>query len=795
LRSTGLHPVKVRPGQKDPFPEWDPRKSAHLDHEATIREFQANPNINIGALFFGKLVDIDIDTNDPALLAALDYFLPKTPYVWGRKSKPGSHRAYSLHDDFDRGVYGSILRFIKSLNVAGRSYSVEVRGGKPENGLFTVMPGSFRSDCGETVEWEEEFDPTVSGTYVSADMLLKQLRLACATALLAAYYGPGVRNDMSLAISGLMWRIRNSTLVATGQDEEPEEGGPFFLTRADAESLFNALTQIADDNAGDSRQRVLNFKNSWEKLDRDANAKVTGGKALAELIGAEGPQVVKAVYRLLSDNEGIEQLEALAEQFTMWYGQGVVIDTQMVDRGLPIPWMTKDQASNSLAGKKIKFGEKAIPLSAILFGTALIPRVYGLTFDPSDAARIVDTEQGPMVNQWRGFTTEPCSQMVTDEEVAPFLSYIQDVVADGDPKAANWVLAWCADMLQQPAAKPGTALVLVGVQGAGKTFLGEGILGPIVGKAHYVQMNSIATLTNKFNQLAANKVFVQCDEAIHSYQRDVAAQLKSLITDTTLTVEPKGINSFKLPNHMHVLFTSNEESTAIFIDPSPHERRFTVLKVSNRYAKDVDYWENFRAWTALSVPKIMRWLLDYKYDRKLILRPFDSQAKRNIQRIGVDPEISWIVSRIAAGFPLSERSHEHWWYAYHSNHINDTHRKRDTLLRDKWPDLVLQAALENDFRSFVRAHGKTVYSGNIMSNIRRALPEGSITSSHQMTVEYNDPRHGQLTKSRVRMYTFPTADAILAHLRTTLGPMVDQMLDEIETDEGEAPAVQEVEEF
>jgi len=337
--------------------------------------------------------------------------------------------------------------------------------------------------------------------------------------------------------------------------------------------------------------------------------------------------------------------------------------------------------------------------------------------------------------------------------------------------------------------------VLVGVQGAGKTFLGEGILGPIVGKAHYVQMNSIATLTNKFNQLAANKVFVQCDEAIHSYQRDVAAQLKSLITDTTLTVEPKGINSFKLPNHMHVLFTSNEESTAIFIDPSPHERRFTVLKVSNRYAKDVDYWENFRAWTALSVPKIMRWLLDYKYDRKLILRPFDSQAKRNIQRIGVDPEISWIVSRIAAGFPLSERSHEHWWYAYHSNHINDTHRKRDTLLRDKWPDLVLQAALENDFRSFVRAHGKTVYSGNIMSNIRRALPEGSITSSHQMTVEYNDPRHGQLTKSRVRMYTFPTADAILAHLRTTLGPMVDQMLDEIETDEGEAPAVQEVEEF
>jgi hypothetical protein len=86
-----------------------------------------------------------------------------------------------------------------------------------------------------------------------------------------------------------------------------------------------------------------------------------------------------------------------------------------------------------------------------------------------------------MVNQWKGWAVEPCPQRVMDEEVEPFTDYVRSIVCSGNDDHYEWVMAWLADIFQHPGEKPGTALVLVGVQGAGKTFLGEHVLGKIIG--------------------------------------------------------------------------------------------------------------------------------------------------------------------------------------------------------------------------------------------------------------------------------------------------------------------------
>lgn len=788
LRSTGLIPVKVRPGQKDPFPEWDPRRVANDDHSLTLKAMENDRKLNVGALFYGKYVDLDIDVSENVrgnLQAALDFFLPKTPYEWGRPKKPRSHRVYALHSDFDRAPYSSLLRFMKSLKIGESSYSVEVRGGRPENGLFTVLPGSYRADDDEYVEWHGDVDPTVGGAYVATHVLLKSVRLAIASAVISEYYGSGVRNDMSLALAGLLWRIRASSMAAAGLDLESDAAeDAFLLTEDDALALFSAITHIADDNKADHHARRLNFKNTWEKLDKDPAAKVTGGNILAELCGTEGEKIIKAMYRLLSDNDGIEQMEALADQFVVWYGQGVLIDMEMVERGRQVSWMNREQATNSLGGRKISLGDKKIPIVNLLFGSTFIKRVQGFTFDPGTLDRMVETDEGTMVNQWRGFETVPCPQMVTDDEVRPFLNYINEVVADKVPQRAEWVLDWVADLLQNPHKKPGTALVLVGPQGAGKTFLGEKVIAAIIGKSHSVQMNSIESLTSKFNVIADNRVFVQCDEAVHSYQKDVAARLKSIITDDTMTVEPKMVNAYKKPNHMHFLFTSNEESTAIFIDPTPYERRFTVLKVAAHRATDVGYWSTLRTWTAANLPKIMRWLLDRKVDRNNVIRPLDTAAKRTIQRVGVDPEIAWIINRVALGFPIAEQHHQHWWQAFNEQEITDQDKKNNVLRRDVWPDQITIPTLEDDFRSFVRVHGRTVYSGSLITNIRRALPEDSMKQGSQPTVTYMDPKSGQQTKTRIRLFGFPSIEDILDNLRAKYGPMVDEMIETAIKDAG-----------
>jgi hypothetical protein len=794
LKATGLIPVKVRPGQKDPFPEWDPRTAANADHSLTFAELEREKDLNLGALFAGRYIDIDVDSNSPHLGPALDYFLPRTPYVWGRASKRRSHRVYALHEDFDRALYGPTFRYVKAL-AAGvideHSYSVEMRGGKPENGLFSVLPGS-KHPSGERVEWDHEIDPTVGGAFVELAVLVRSVRLAVVSSIIAAHWIEGTRNDLSLALAGTLWRIRASTRAAYGLEpnEDPDDG-VFVLTEEDAVGIFNCVMKLAGDDEEDRRSRILNLKNTWRKLDGEVSAKVTGGKVLAELIGDPvGSNVVRALYRLLSDNDAAEQIEKLAEQFAMWYGPGVVIDLDMVIKGRGTPWMTNMQARASMGGKNIVIGSKKVRVVDMLFNTSIIRRVYGLTFEPSSPDLLVHTPDGLMVNQWKGWAVEPATQTVLDEQIEPFLSYVREVVCSGVQRQYEWVIAWLADMFQCPGNKPGTSLVLVGVQGAGKTFLGEHVIGKIVGPSHYAQLKDITKLTDKFNTIIDNKIFVQCDEAIHSYQRDVASRLKSIISDGSVTIEPKGINAYQKPNHMRLLFTSNEETTAIFIDPSPYERRFTVLKVSPHRAQDLDYWSMMHLWTPTALPKIMRWLLDYKYDRQLVARPVETAAKRDIQRVGVDAEVSWVISRMASGFPIGERIHNHWYEAYNQDHLSENDKKNNVRRRDVWPDRIVSSVLEQDFKNYIRDHGRPVYSGSVMTNIRRVLPEGALEPKGQPTVRTIDPRTGQATQGRIRQFSWPTVEEIMVHLRYRYGGMVDDIYDEMKAlPETDAPSV------
>ena len=789
LKSTNLIPVLVRPGGKEPFPEWDPRRAAQDDHSLTLRKIEQDTENNLGALMHGKYVDIDIDCTSVYLKAALDYFLPRTAYVFGRKSKPNSHRIYALHEDFDRGPYGGILRYIKGL-IAGvvddESYSIEIRGGKPENGLFTVLPGSYRADCDEWIEWSSDIDPTVAAAYVKIETLVKAVRLAIVASMFAPHWVEGVRNDMSMALAGTLWRIRTSTLAAYGlepDDEAPE--GYYVLTEEDAKAIITCICNLAGDDPEDKRSRILNMQNTWRKLDGEAGAKVTGGKVLASLIdGGEesagksvGKSVVKAMYRLLSDNDAAEQIEKMTEQFVMWYGPGVILDLHQVASGRITPWMTKEQATNSLGGKKLAIGDKKIPIVNLLFGSTIVQRVMGLTFDPGSDDLITPTPEGMMVNQWRGFTTKPSPQRATREDIDPFYDYVLQIVCSGDEDTAHWVFSWLADMLQQPHRKPGTALVLVGVQGAGKTFLGEKVMGEIIGRSHYVQINNVAKLTDKFNTAIDNRVLVQCDEAVHNYQKDVASRLKSIITDENLVIEPKGVNAYQKPNHMHLIFTSNEETAALFIDASPHERRFTVLKVNPARATDLKYWTDLRSWTEANLPKIMRWLLDYKYDRNLIKRPLKTQAKEELQAVGLDAEVSWILSRMASGFLIGNRVHRHWFDCFSTKSITEHDMKHDTLRRDEWPDMVMTSVLEEDFKTFVREHGRSVYTGSVITNIKKVLPD-SFKAAGQKSVKMVDPKSGQVKIDRVRLHSVPTKDEIMQFLITKYGMIVKRTFDE-----------------
>jgi len=779
IKAYSLNPVRIRAGQKAPTSDWDPRRASMPEKILTNLG-----DDNIAVHLFGRIVDVDVDTFEPLIIEALDLCLPASSLVWGRASKPRSHRLYVLDQDFNRDEFGTLLRAIKALKVEDTSLSVEVRGGTKSAGFVSVLPGSIHPE-GEVYTWDT-LDTSVSPTQVRAPELVDAVRMAAAAAMLSRYWVKGVRNDMSLALAGALWRMYSVVLSASEISGSEAPRSSEALDRA--ERLLRTITTLADDDPADVKSRVMNLHSTWRKLDRDPSSKAIGATRLAELIGPVGPQVVRNLYILMADDAGTLEFEELAERFRIWYGQGVLIDLDMVERGMSQFWMTREQAKNSMGGRSLTLGGKKIPVSSILFSSLAVGRVFGVTFDPSSTETVIEHDDCAYVNQWRGFKVDPAED-VTEDEVRPFLDYVHEVVADKDDKAANWVLDWCADVLQDPAKKPGTSLVLVGMPGAGKTFLGECVLGAIIGPTHYGQTNSITSLTERFNQLVDNKLLLQCDEALHSYQRDTAARLKALVTDQTMRIEPKFVNPYVKPNHMRFVFTSNEETAALFIDATPAERRFTVLHVSGARSSDNNYWQNLRQWTADNLPKIAKYLMDRKYDKSSIRRPYATEAKRVLQGVGVPLEVSWLNERLQNGFPLSGEVHQYWWQCFQMDKEAE-YSTSNMLIADRWPDTIHLPAIEEDFRRYVRERGKPLHTGNVWLTIRGVFPDSSIESIGQRSVSVTDSYTNITQRRRVRLYTFPSMERILEHLERKYGKVFGGLSD---TSEANVPNIEKAE--
>src|SRR5579872_5722436 len=155
----GLAPTPIAyRGKRPRLKGW---QDLRITHDTAPNYFNGLP-LNIGVLLgqpSGWLVDVDLD--HPLALARADKYLPHTPAVFGRKSKPRSHRLYRITKH---------LNTTKFRTESGESI-VEIRA----TGCQTVFPPSVHPS-GERIRWE---DKTAEPAEVSPDELLSAVaRLA-----------------------------------------------------------------------------------------------------------------------------------------------------------------------------------------------------------------------------------------------------------------------------------------------------------------------------------------------------------------------------------------------------------------------------------------------------------------------------------------------------------------------------------------------------------------------------------------------------------------------------------------
>jgi hypothetical protein len=207
----------------------------------------------------------------------------------------------------------------------------------------------------------------------------------------------------------------------------------------------------------------------------------------------------------------------------------------------------------------------------------------GIEFRPDP----IEAECKPgFYNLWQGFSVEPKK----GASYAIFRDHLLNNICGGSQKNYLWLFGWFAQMFQRPREKLGTAIVLRGPMGAGKTKVGE-IFGSLV-QSHYFQIDNPRYLVGQFNAHMASCLFLQADEAVFAGDKAVEGHLRGLITGDRQMVESKGVDPIRLPNYIRLMMTSNEDWV---IPAGKEERRFACFDVAGHAMQNHEYFAEMTA--------------------------------------------------------------------------------------------------------------------------------------------------------------------------------------------------------
>jgi hypothetical protein len=337
-----------------------------------------------------------------------------------------------------------------------------------------------------------------------------------------------------------------------------------------------------------------------------------------------------------------------------------------------------------------KIESKRVPLAKWYLNRRDRYTYDGLVFD---AAKEPVSEEDE-INLWRGFGVREC-----EGDWSLLDAHLRDNIAGGDDESYAYIKQWTAWGFQNPTKLAEVALVLAsGGKGTGKGVFGRA-LSRIYG-AHGLHISNRAHLVGKFNAHFMQAGLLFCDEALWPGYKDDEGVLKALITEPVIPIEPKGLNTFMMPNALKVLMASNSKW---IVPASGDERRFAVFEVSDARKQDtvyfgriVDQLKNGGLGAMLHDLRTMD--LEGWHPRTGIP---ETKALIEQKEQSLPPELKWLAGYLESGV-LDHQHHKHA-NVVEAGAFYDLARRRVDGLR-RWADI--------DFAKFLNDWGVSLKRSN-----------------------------------------------------------------------------------
>lgn len=149
----------------------------------------------------------------------------------------------------------------------------------------------------------------------------------------------------------------------------------------------------------------------------------------------------------------------------------------------------------------------------------------------------------------------PCQVPSIPGDIKPFLDFMNYMFVHEDE--AQQAMRWCATLIARPDLRMGYGLLLISeAQGVGKTTLGSSILAPLVGHQN-VSYPSENDINADFNGWVSQKRLAVVNEIYSGSSWKAYNALKSVITDSEVTVNQKYMRQYEIENWCHVVACSN----------------------------------------------------------------------------------------------------------------------------------------------------------------------------------------------------------------------------------------------
>ena len=359
---------------------------------------------------------------------------------------------------------------------------------------------------------------------------------------------------------------------------------------------------------------------------------------------------------------------------------------------------------------------KNISISKVWLESPLRKEYKGIIFNPGK-------DIPDYYNLWKGLAVEPQKGTWSF-----FREHIYRVVSNRNKVIGDWILAWMARIVQDPGGeRPGKAIVLKGGQGTGKGLFAREF-GKIFG-SHFLHISHQNRITGNFNYHLKNALLVFGDEVLWGGDKKSGGPLKSLVTEPSIVVEPKGLESFQIKNHINLILASNNEWV---IPADIDDRRFLVLEVSEKEKQNRKYFDRIYKQMDNGGREAMLYDLLKSDNSDVDLRKAPKTKALFEQKLqSMTPVQQFWYERLREGTSISNQ--RNWFkpnrFEYDSDPqalINCKYADPNLIKKyqSKWCDMIVTEILYEEYKQFIKSVGKRDYmsSNHFTRKLRKICP-------------------------------------------------------------------------